>query len=93
MKAIGYIRVSTTNQDVLRQTEKFRNYCKDNGYTNISEIIDFGKTSASFERDGFKATYLTFHRKTHNTCFDYQSRFTSTPRSSSALRAARTLNY
>jgi len=39
-----------------------------------------------------QATYLTFHRKTHNTCFGYQSRFTSTPGSATVLRTGRTLN-
>lgn len=54
MKAIGYIRVSTTNQEVLRQTAKYLEYCSINGHKNIEKIVDFGKTGADFERDGFK---------------------------------------
>ena len=41
-KAIAYIRVSTTHQDVERQRIKFKEYCKNNNLQANEEIIDFG---------------------------------------------------
>ena len=40
-KAIAYIRVSTTHQDVERQRIKFKEYCKNNNLQANEEIIDF----------------------------------------------------
>ena len=54
MKAIGYIRVSTTNQDVTRQTVKIREYCSSINYELVNEIIDFGISGSTFEREGYK---------------------------------------
>lgn len=38
MKVIGYIRVSTDNQDLTRQKELIAKYCKDNGHRLIRTI-------------------------------------------------------
>lgn len=54
MKAIGYIRVSTTNQDILRQSIKYKEFCNYKNFENVEEIVDFGVSGATFERDGFK---------------------------------------
>lgn len=54
MKAIGYIRVSTNNQDIIRQTEKYKNFCIAAGYENIDAIVDDGKTGANFDREGYR---------------------------------------
>ena len=54
MKAIAYIRVSTTNQDVKRQSVKISEYCSANNYELVEEIVDFGISGATFERAGFK---------------------------------------
>ena len=50
-KAIAYIRVSTTHQDVERQRIKFKEYCKNNNLQANEEIIDFGwlfKTTSTY---------------------------------------------
>jgi site-specific DNA recombinase len=54
MKAIGYIRVSTTNQDLKRQVEKYKEFCTAKNYTALPAIEDFGKSGANFERAGFQ---------------------------------------
>lgn len=54
MRAIGYMRVSTTNQDLKRQVEKYKEFCTTKGYTALQPIEDFGKTGANFEREGFQ---------------------------------------
>ncbi|WP_167618030.1 recombinase family protein [Maribellus sediminis] len=54
MRAIGYMRVSTTNQDLKRQVEKYKEFCTTKGYTALHPIEDFGKTGANFERAGFQ---------------------------------------
>jgi len=54
MKAIAYIRVSTTNQDIKRQSVKINEYCSSNNYELVEEIVDFGVSGATFERAGFK---------------------------------------
>ena len=47
-KAIAYIRVSTTHQDVERQRIKFKEYCKNNNLQANEEIIDFGISGKPF---------------------------------------------
>ena len=54
MRAIGYIRVSTTNQDLKRQVEKYKEFCTSKGYAALEPIEDFGKSGANFERTGFQ---------------------------------------
>ena len=54
MKAIAYIRVSTTNQDIKRQSVKINEYCASVDYELVEEIVDFGISGATFEREGFK---------------------------------------
>lgn len=49
-KAIAYIRVSTTHQDVERQRIKFKEYCKNNNLQANEEIIDFGISGAKSDR-------------------------------------------
>lgn len=52
-KAIAYIRVSTTHQDVERQRIKFKEYCKNNNLQANEEIIDFGISGAKSDRPGY----------------------------------------
>ena len=52
-KAIAYIRVSTTHQDVERQKIKFKEYCKNNNLQANEEIIDFGISGAKSDRPGY----------------------------------------
>ena len=54
MKAINYIRVSTTNQEIGRQRCKLKEYCIANSIEIVDEIIDFGISGATLERDGLK---------------------------------------
>ncbi|WP_243350065.1 recombinase family protein [Parabacteroides sp. FAFU027] len=54
MRTVQYIRVSTTNQDVIRQKEKLKTYCERENYTVVDIITDFGISGSTFERDGFK---------------------------------------
>jgi len=54
MKAIAYIRVSTTNQDVTRQSIKIKDFCSSNNYELVNEIIDFGVSGSTFDRAGYK---------------------------------------
>ena len=60
MKAIGYIRVSTTKQDLSRQKVKLREFCESNGYELIQLIEDFGISVANANRVG----YLELLKKT-----------------------------
>ena len=54
MKAIAYIRVSTSNQDIKRQSVKINEYCLSNNYELVEEIVDFGVSGATLERTGYK---------------------------------------
>ena len=52
MKAIAYIRVSTNNQEILRQTTKIHEFCQITNLTIVEEIVDFGVSGATMERKG-----------------------------------------
>lgn len=52
-KAIGYVRVSTTQQDYLRQENIINEYCKMNGLQLVNVFAD-KKSGASNDRDGLK---------------------------------------
>lgn len=54
MRAIAYIRVSTTNQEVLRQTAKVKDFCRAQDMEIVEEITDFGISGATMERAGLK---------------------------------------
>ena len=54
MKVIGYIRVSTNNQDLSRQCDKVKDFCKQNGYNLVRLIEDFGVSGKSNDRKGYK---------------------------------------
>lgn len=54
MKAIAYIRVSTANQDIKRQSVKINEYCASANYELVDEITDAGVSGATFEREGYK---------------------------------------
>ena len=54
MKVIGYIRVSTNNQDLQRQCNKVRDFCKKNSYNLVRLIEDFGISGKSNDRQGYK---------------------------------------
>jgi site-specific DNA recombinase len=54
MKVIGYARVSTTNQDLVRQRTNIENFCKEQGYNLLYIIEDFGISGATNEREGYK---------------------------------------
>jgi site-specific DNA recombinase len=53
MKAIAYIRVSTNNQEILRQTTKVREFCQITNMTIVDEISDIGKSGATLNRPGY----------------------------------------
>ena len=52
-KAIGYVRVSTTQQDYLRQENIINEYCKMNGLQLVNVFAD-KKSGASNDREGLK---------------------------------------
>lgn len=54
MKTIGYTRVSTTAQDLERQRELIKNFCKDNNYTLSAIIEDNGISGAIDDRKGYE---------------------------------------
>lgn len=54
MKIIGYIRVSTKNQDLQRQETKINDYCKLKNYEIVKLIPDDGISGATNERSGYK---------------------------------------
>lgn len=54
MRAISYIRVSTTNQEVLRQKVKVQNFCSARNMEIVEEITDFGISGATLDRVGFQ---------------------------------------
>ncbi len=54
MRAIAYIRVSTTNQEVLRQTAKVKDFCSAQSMEIVEEITDFGISGATMERVGLQ---------------------------------------
>ena len=51
MKAIGYIRVSTTRQDLERQKKLIEDYCIIKNYT-IVDIYSDKQTGATSKREG-----------------------------------------
>lgn len=53
MKAISYIRVSTSNQHIERQQNKFKEFCILNKFIPIDEIIDFGISGSKADREGY----------------------------------------
>ncbi|MFV0590893.1 MAG: recombinase family protein [Draconibacterium sp.] len=54
MKAIAYVRVSTTNQEVLRQQAKVKDFCSAKDMNIIDEITDFGISGATQDRPGLQ---------------------------------------
>lgn len=52
-KVIGYIRVSTSNQDLQRQRILIQNYCDKNGYTLTRTFEDFAISGANLDRKGY----------------------------------------
>jgi len=54
MKAIAYIRVSTTNQEILRQTVKVQNFCSVQNMEIVEEITDFGISGGTMDRVGLQ---------------------------------------
>lgn len=52
-KVIGYIRVSTSNQDLQRQRILIQNYCDKNGYTLTHTFEDFAISGANLDRKGY----------------------------------------
>ena len=54
MKIVGYVRVSTTAQDLLRQKELITNFCNSNNYTLSAILEDDGISGAVNDRQGYK---------------------------------------
>ena len=54
MKIVGYARVSTTAQDLLRQKELITDFCKSNNYTLSAILEDDGISGAVNDRQGYK---------------------------------------
>lgn len=52
-KVIGYIRVSTSNQDLQRQRNLIQKYCDKNGYTLTRTFEDFAISGANLDRKGY----------------------------------------
>lgn len=55
MKVIGYTRVSTNNQDLKRQKDLIKDYCKQKGYMLSQILEDNGISGAVDDREGYKA--------------------------------------
>ena len=59
MKIVGYARVSTTTQDLLRQKELIKSFCNSNNYT-LSEILEGAATYITqYNTDKSKQKYIT----------------------------------
>lgn len=56
-KVIGYLRVSTNNQDIKRQKMLISEYCKGNNYELINYIGDEGISGATDDREGFQSLF------------------------------------
>lgn len=56
-KVIGYLRVSTNNQDIKRQKMLINEYCKCNNYELINYIGDEGISGATDDREGFQSLF------------------------------------
>ena len=54
MKIVGYVRVSTTAQDLLRQKELIKSFCNSNNYTLSAILEDDGISGAVNDRQGYK---------------------------------------
>ena len=53
MKVIGYIRVSTNNQDLKRQEVKVKEHCLLNNFDVVKIIQDFAISGAKRDRKGY----------------------------------------
>ena len=53
MKVIGYTRVSTNNQDLKRQKDLIKDYCKQKGYMLSQILEDNGISGAVDDREGY----------------------------------------
>ncbi|OJV19838.1 MAG: hypothetical protein BGO30_00775 [Bacteroidetes bacterium 41-46] len=53
MKVIGYVRVSTSTQDLERQRVKITECCEIRNYELIDIYSDFAISGATFNREGF----------------------------------------
>lgn len=51
MKVIGYTRVSTNNQDLKRQKDLIKDYCKQKGYM-LSQILEDNGISGAVDDEG-----------------------------------------
>lgn len=54
MRVIGYLRVSTTKQELFRQRDKITAFCDKEQHEIVEFIEDFGKSGASNSRMGYK---------------------------------------
>ena len=54
MRAIGYVRVSTSKQDLKRQMELIQTHCEKNGLELVRVIEDNGISGKSNDREGYK---------------------------------------
>lgn len=54
MNAIGYIRVSTNNQDLQRQRYLINKYCTEKGYTLVRIYEDFAISGANLDRKEYQ---------------------------------------
>lgn len=54
MDVIGYIRVSTNNQDLQRQRYLINKYCTENGYTLVHIYEDFAISGANLDRKEYQ---------------------------------------
>jgi site-specific DNA recombinase len=54
MKVIGYIRVSTRNQDLRRQEVKISDFCELKDYEIVKIIPDDGISGATNDREGYR---------------------------------------
>ena len=54
MKIVGYVRVSTTAQDLLRQKELIKSFCNSNNYTLSAILEDDGISGTVNDRQGYK---------------------------------------
>jgi len=53
MKVIGYLRVSTTKQELYRQKDKISKYCEEKNYFLSRCIKDFGVSGSTNNRAGY----------------------------------------
>ena len=53
-RVIGYARVSTTKQDLVRQRDKISKFCVEKEYELITILEDFGISGATLDRVGYQ---------------------------------------